>query len=286
MAQARDRWPELCELVKVDDELPVREAGPWTEQKLHFWSKYLDITTTAMSGKPQWPGGLVYVDLFAGPGVCQIRGSGRRVPGSVLIAAHQRKPFAKIIACELDRSVAAACRTRLAASGTPSQWEVIEGDCNTCIDAVCNAIPQNALTLAFIDPISLHAHFETVATLARDRRADLLILFADRYDIVRNVAFYAAQTDSNLDKVMGPGCDWRRAWADLPNQSGDHIAKLFADLYQHQLATKLGYGSSTHVIRKQNLPLYRLVFASKHPKGIEFWQKAIARDLSGQRELF
>ena len=33
---ARNRWPELCEKYKRDDGLPVREVGPWTEDKLFF----------------------------------------------------------------------------------------------------------------------------------------------------------------------------------------------------------------------------------------------------------
>jgi hypothetical protein len=33
-------------------------------------------------------------------------------------------------------------------------------------------------------------------------------------------------------------------------------------------------------------PLYRLIFASKHPKGDEFWQKITKRDSYGQKQMF
>ncbi len=47
-AMARNRWPELCESVSQDDGLPVREVGHWSEKKLIFWNRYIEITTIAM----------------------------------------------------------------------------------------------------------------------------------------------------------------------------------------------------------------------------------------------
>lgn len=72
---ARNRWPELCRSVSQDDGLPVREVGHWSEKKLFFWNRYIEITTVATVGHPKWQAGLIYVDLFAGPGVCMIKGS-------------------------------------------------------------------------------------------------------------------------------------------------------------------------------------------------------------------
>jgi hypothetical protein len=91
VAKARDRWPDLCKLYEADDGLPAREVGSWTEDKLYFWNRYIDITTKAMIGNPQWPAGLAYVDLFAGPGICRLKETGRRIPGSTLIAANSPK---------------------------------------------------------------------------------------------------------------------------------------------------------------------------------------------------
>ena len=38
--------------------------------------------------------------------------------------------------------------------------------------------------------------------------------------------------------------------------------------------------------KRRNAPLYRLLFASKHPLGDEFWQKIIRRDVYGQKQMF
>src|SRR6516165_525275 len=105
----RDRWPELCTLVSADDGLPVNEFGVWTEKKLHFWNRYIEITTSAMVGHPSWPAGLTYVDLFAGAGICRLEGSGRRIPGSPLIAACAPKAFRSILLCKRNEILASAC---------------------------------------------------------------------------------------------------------------------------------------------------------------------------------
>ena len=134
-----------------------------------------------MVGHPKWQAGLVYVDLFAGPGVCEIETSARRIPGSPLIAAYASKPFEKIIVCELDPVLAAACADRLSKVGLPGRAKVIPGDCNENVAQVAGEIPRGALTLAFIDPTGLHARFEMVANLSAKGRVDLLVLFADAY---------------------------------------------------------------------------------------------------------
>lgn len=280
-------WDELCDLVGQDDGLPTRGVGDWSEDKLVFWHKYIQTTTWAMVGKPQWRAGLVYVDLFAGPAVCTIRGTGRRIPGSPLIAAHAAKPFSKILVAELDPVLAAACRTRLQQSPAADRFELFVGDSNACIADIARAIPDRALTLAFIDPEALDARFETVAALAARGQVDLLILFADAYDVVRNVDRYEAEVGSKLDQTLGPGSGWREAWARLDNRTGTNIRELFSAIYIEQLRTKLGYkvfGAKT--ISSRRGPLYRLIYASKHDCGLDFWHKVTRKDRSGQSELF
>jgi len=190
-----------------------------------FLESFVDITTRAMADKPQWEG-LVYVDLFAGPGICVLKESGRRLPGSVLIAAHAPKPFRKIIACELDAQMASACEARLNAAGAGTRSHVLVGDCNERAAEIASLIPDRTLTLAFVDPTGLHAHFESIRTLTKGKQVDLLVLFADRIDIVRNVELYFRQTNSKLDLVLGPESDWRNRFAGVP-RSVECICKFF-----------------------------------------------------------
>lgn len=281
----QDRWPELCEIVRGDDGLPSRDSGAWAEEKLYFWYRYLEITTTAMVGNPNWPAGLVYVDLFTGPGVCTIRQSDRRIPGSPLIAANTPKPFTKILLVEKDPEMATACEQRMQKSAASSRYKMFVGDCNTTIDEVVREIPSGALTLAFIDPTGLHVHFETIKRLS-ERRADLLILFPDAIDVVRNIDIYIPNLNSNLDQVLGPGSNWRKEWAQLGSCDGINTRRLFARIYQEQIERHLGYSQfRDKVIDGSRGPLYRLVYASKSMLGLKFWNEALKMDAQRQKEL-
>ena len=187
----QDNWQKLLDDVASDDGLPVRESGSWAEDKLFYWHYYLSITTSAMVGKPAWSGGVVYVDLFAGPGICVERKTGRRFPGSPLIAANTAKPFTKILLCDKDSTTADACRRRMEMSPARERYDLFEGDCNELIDDVVKQIPGRSLVLAFLDPTGLHLHFETVKKLAGRGATDLLILFPDAVDIIRNFSTHS-----------------------------------------------------------------------------------------------
>jgi three-Cys-motif partner protein len=284
----KDRWPELCERVSEDDGLPTRsDVGAWTEDKLYYWNRYIEITTTAMVGNPKWRGGIVYVDLFAGPGICTLRETGRRIPGSALLAAWAPKPFDKILVCEKDSTLADACRRRLANTAIADRVNLFVGDCNSEIVRIEREIPESALVLAFVDPEGLHVHLETLETLTKKRRVDLLVLFADRMDIVRNVDLYASQGESNLDRFLGLTSNWRQKWDGLNSRDPASVCKFFTDLYKDQLIDRLGYSALTdEVMKSTRSALYRVVYASKHPLGLKFWNEISKIDRSGQRGLF
>jgi three-Cys-motif partner protein len=271
--------------VAQDDNLPTREVGPWTVDKLWWWNRYIEITTTAMVGKPAWPNGLVYVDLFAGPGVLKLKSSGQRVPGSPILAARAPKPFSQILLAEIDRSSADACRSRLEQLGIADRATVFCGDCNDQVSAIRQQIPSGSLTLAFVDPPGLHADFETIVELTSGRSVDLLILVADFMDIVRNVEVYAGQTKSRLDDVLGKGSDWRKAWSELPNHSADDVTKLFLDLYKRQLRSRLKYTYfGSEVLRlPKGAPLYRILYATRDQRGLDFWEKSTSKERGGNR---
>lgn len=293
MVRAIDLWRDLCDKYSEPDGLPVwEEAGRWTRDKLYFWKQYIDITTKAMCGargRRAFPGGLVYVDLFGGAGVCALKGrSKQRFPGSAIIAAHAPEPFEKIIVCEKDASLAKACRERLSRTAVADSCEVLTGDCNQLVTQVVDRIPGRALTLAFIDPKGLDAQFRTIATLSERTRVDFVALFADAYDINRNAEhLYRSDPNSKLDQVLGPDSNWREELSRLvcPN----HITKrrLFAEIYRQQLERILEFKYfEEKVMACKNVPLYRLVYASKSDLGLKFWRESLKEDSGGQRELF
>lgn len=283
-----DPWPKLLESVAVEDGLPVRECGSWTERKLHFWAKYIDITTRSMVDHRNWPEGLVYVDLFAGPGICEIRSSKKRLPGSPLIAAAAPKPFRKIIVVELAKQNAAALSERLLRVAAPERVKVIEGSCSEVIEQVIDEIPPRALTLAFVDPEDFDVPYTMLEKLTGNgRRVDVLILFADAIDLVRNVDLYERMPESKLYSTLGDPALWLDDWRALENRSGAKVREFFSRVYARMLRERLGYaGVRQEIIQGPSGPLYRLVYASKNERGLDFWDKIASRELGGQGRLF
>lgn len=285
------RWEQLCDAVAEDDGLPTRDSGYWAIKKLFAWNRYIEITTTAMVGKPAWGAGVCYVDLFSGPGICTVtskRSKGKRIPGSPLIAANAPKPFTRILLCEKSSTRADACQQRLEASSASNRYQLFRGDCNELVDSIVSSLPKGSLTLAFLDPTGLHLHFKTVQRLSKHGPVDLLILFPDAVDILRNDrAYYFDLPKSNLDQVLGPDSNWRKRLEALDIEDGKTKRKLYAQIYKDQLQSLAGYDYFAELeISGNSGPLYRLVYATKHPQGIEFWNKSILKEFDGQKRLF
>lgn len=97
------------EVLLGSDGLPVRDSGSWVEDKLYYLGRYLKIFSVGMKNK--WPGQLYYVDLFAGPGRCRIRGTQKEVDGSPLVAL-LGFDFGKYFFFEADASCFGALDTR------------------------------------------------------------------------------------------------------------------------------------------------------------------------------
>ncbi|MCB1744537.1 MAG: three-Cys-motif partner protein TcmP [Gammaproteobacteria bacterium] len=268
------------------DGLPVRACGRWTEEKLWFWNRYLEITTSSMVGHPKWRQGLTYIDLFCGPGICEVRDTKKRLPGSVLLAGMTLKPFSRILACDLDASNAQACESRLRDLGSESECKFIAGDCNEVIADLMQHVPiSETLSLVFVDPEGFDVKWSTLECIANSTRADFLILFADAIDLVRNVDLYETDPESKLFAAFPSEEFWRESYSRLEDRSGPKVRALFAASYERALREALGYeGVAQRVIRGPRGPLYRLIYASRHQLGLSFWNKVSQRDIGGQAE--
>ncbi|MFG0291737.1 MAG: three-Cys-motif partner protein TcmP [Phycisphaerales bacterium JB050] len=266
----------------IDDGLVIPEVGQWSKRKYHFLERYLDLFTTGM--KRKWPQ-RHYIDLFAGAGFSKLKDSGEIVCGSPLLAANVTDPFTHIHAFEVDRERASALSARLGV--LPEERQTVT--CCEASDAVpilAKRIPRRgALCLTFIDPYGLHIDFATIAALTSGINTDLIVLMADNMDALRNWAkYYINNPDSNLDRFMGePG--WRSLLEASPS---DSKAERLRDAYLAKLGTELGFvhTDSVRVQNSQGRDIYTLLYASRSPKGLEFWSKAKAVDESGQRSLF
>ncbi len=216
-----------------------------------------------------------YVDLFAGPGLC-MRDDGAVEDGSPLIAL--AKPFTRLVFVELEELDVVALTDRIAERANGDRAVVIAGDCNDVVDQVHALLPRDGLTFAFVDPTSWQVRFETIAALTKARRVDLLITFH-----VGGMRRVADRDQPRLDQFFGT-----KTWRPFVGRQQLEASKLL-DVYRAQLAA-IGYAidASTPAIRvvnSQRAPMYYLLFASKHPRGYEFWRKVVAEEETGQLRL-
>jgi three-Cys-motif partner protein len=269
-----------CSSPEPNTDLAIQCVGEWAKDKHDYLRRYIDATrgVRAKFLPPKGHGGAAFVDLFAGPGRCCLRGKRPElIDGSPLIAlGHTEAPFTKVIVSDLDHENVEALRARTAQY--LDRAVILEGDCHQLIDQIVAKIPPYGFNIALIDPFNAgQLRFETISKLASLKRMDLIINWPTG-DLKRN---YAHNQDE-MNEILGT--DDERASVESPE---DVVAKI--ETLREQLAT-FGYQNdqirSMPVKNSKNAVLYHLVFASKDPKGNQIWKSIIRRESSGQVNLF
>ena len=276
--------------VSVLDQLPVRCVGGWSYDKIYRLVKYFGIFANGM--KNAWKG-LNYVEICSGPGRCIIRDQRTEMDGTALsIITHPvflnlRKAFF----IDADGGVVEALNARIAAAGKTPSAQAFIGDYNDAdgLRSLLAKLPSDCLNLAFIDPTECDIPFDTiVAVIEQLRNADLIINVALGTDVNRNL--YLAITDPGFGKARtkyesflgSPGFCQRPEVVKLARAGAhDELRRLFMAEYLKNLAAQ-GY---QHTDLRQVEHYYHLVFASRHPRGLEFWLEACKIAPNNQREL-
>lgn len=278
-----------------DDGLLMRETGAWAAVKLDYLARYIDVFETSMRQK--WPV-RYYVDLLAGPGKNVVRDSGAILLGSPLLALTTTHPFTGYFFADLSNENTKALQQRCAASPNSQRVDIRTGDCNDLVNDIVAHIKQDdwrSLNLAFLDPEGMELQWKTVAKLATVQRMDLIINYPQG-TLNRNMhQAFETEGQTSVDGFFGDR-EWRNIYQDWQNSGSPlGIHRRLIDFYKERLQD-LGY---TEVLRddqvgdeplirnaKRRAPLYRLLFASKHPLGHDFWHKVTHRDVHGQARLF
>ncbi len=247
--------------------------GSWSETKHDHLNRYIEATREVRRKfLPPAGGGACFIDLFAGPGRVRLRNSLATTIGSPLIAlAHELAPFTRVVLCETDRENLSSLRARTSADA--HRVTIVEGDCNTEIDRVVQAIPRFGFNIAFIDPFGAKTfRWSTIQKLGAFKRMDLLLHFPTN-TVKRN--FLRFQKHEVIDQMLGTN-----SWRQYVN-AADEVPRLVERTLREQLAT-LGYrGDSVRDISVKNETnglLYHLVFASKDDRGTAIWKSITRRD--------
>jgi three-Cys-motif partner protein len=267
-----DRLPDFKQ-----DGLITPEVGEWGQEKyLRVWM-YDELFATGM--KKKWPT-RVYIDLFSGAGAARLRTSGRRVPGSPLLALQLQDPFDRYIFCEQDEEKMDALQRRVAHVAPGADVRFVPGDVNARVDEVESHIPtgKGVLTFCFVDPYSLRIRFHTLKRLSTGRPMDFLVLLALQMDARRNFDRYVAEETSKLDAFLGNGT-WRDRWK-AAERGKSYLIQFLAEEYTRSME-QMGYLSNStdrmYLVKtdEKRLPIYYLAFFSKHKRGYEFWDQVL-----------
>jgi three-Cys-motif partner protein len=268
----------LCQAALDADALPARCVGDWYADKLFFMRRYAGIFTKGM--KKKWPH-LAYLDPFAGPGRCRVKPKGQFDDGSPLIALGLG--FTHYYFSDLSPEVTAALDARARKVARGDQYVLVQpGDANVLakdLNTEVKKLGRDTLAFAFLDPPGTELRYDAIAALTAGLPMDLLIFFPLYMNIQRQAHYRLADPpdDAQWDAYFGT-----KAWRDA-RKGRDRY-----ELYVAQLR-KLGYahfGESKVIRDRGNRKLYILIYASKHERGEDFWNKATREDATRQRDLF
>jgi three-Cys-motif partner protein len=281
----------LCKQTQsVLDQLPVRCVGGWAYDKIYRLVQYFGIFASGM--KNQWLG-LNYVEICSGPGRCIIRDQRLEIDGTALsIITHPVFPqLKKALFVDANVYVVDALNNRIAAAGATATAQAVLGDYTDLpsLQRLLAKLPPNHLNLVFIDPTECDLPFATVQAIGRQlKNADLLINVAIGTDATRNLGF--AILDRSFEKAKSkyeaflgsPGfCSCADVVSLAKVGAHDDLRRLFMAEYTKKLATEGYVFTDARPVEHY----YHLLFASRSPKGLEFWHKACRIEPNNQRLL-
>lgn len=271
--QSADKTP-WTDAVSANDGLPIRESGSWIDEKHKKLVYFANIFAKSMKPtayKSGWSH-RVYLELFSGPGKCLVRETGKEEDGSPLKVIDQE--FTRFIFIDMNTAAARALEQRLASHPNANKVEIWNGDCAEAVQEL--VIESGALTFAFIDPTGIaQVPFQLIQTLRLKTRCDLLINVQHAMGIKMNMHQYTPDSDSDCALTLFLGND---AWKELLGREPREFFLEYLKLYRARLASA-GFTHSDNQVMinmSNRIPLYLLLFASAHPRGQEFWDKAVS----------
>jgi three-Cys-motif partner protein len=264
--------------VPGNDGLPARISGQWARRKHHYLANYCGIASGAVGRK--WPGGVVYLDVMAGPGRCREEATSDEFDGSPLVALQY--DFAAYYFVEDHPQLFAALKERLRDHPKRRRIHLFN---ESWIDLVAKGGLQfdaRTLVVAFLDPTGIAAlPMSAMQALMRNPHIDLLLTIQYALGIILNAPQFARSEgeDTVLDHFLGSP-EWRRWQCKDPSELGRRAIEAFCAKIEAS-----GFKGARHISVPETRPLYRFAFFSRHDLGTTLWHKILTIDEKGQREL-
>jgi len=212
-------------------------------------------------------------------------------------------PFTDYFFVDMESESIDTLEKRSAASKVPpDRIRCWKGDANKVVLEITSEIRKidseyipgawPSLNLAFLDPEGLELEWNTVAELAKMQRMDLIIHYSQQG--IKRMADRAliSKKEFDIDKFFGD-TEWRKVYADCKDDATG-IHRPLIDHYKSKL-DQLGYVEVKEdedvwveplMKNGKQAPLYRLLFASKHPLGVKFWKDVTKVNADGQMSLW
>jgi three-Cys-motif partner protein len=276
-------------LFGAPDEFHTPEVGSYTEDKYDLVRLYCHLFSSGM--KEKWRGKRTFVDLYAGPGKCRVKGSEKVLLGSPLIALSVPEQFDRYVFCEENPERFASLKARLS-DYAKCDIRLIEGNCNRNVKEICALIPRGNLVLCFVDPYDTGFKMETIRQISTSAHGvDFLFLLAFQMDAARgdNPKHYANPENTKLDGMLGHS-EWRARWQNAQSSRNTDFAKFLATEFSLSMELLEYLPVELHQMRQirrveNNAPLYYLALFSKNQRAFDFWGKVLKYS-TRQRGLF
>lgn len=282
----------ICEVGQSSlDGLPLRCVGHWANEKIYYLTQYFGIFAMGMNKK--WKGRLRYIELCSGPGRCSTRDGNEQDGTALAIVNHPAFQYVKeAIFIDYNETAVNTLNQRIAAVHQDTKARSILGDYNQ-LETIRSAIlqrPFDGLTLCLVDPTDCSIPFSTIRIILEEtqQKCDLIITFFDKTDFHRNAVeatLYPtyAKLRQKYENFLGDShfFDDSRVIAAAKNGNHSELSKHFRNKYAEQLAKEgLKYQDTVQIGR-----LYHMLFATRHIRGMDFWNKAKQFEPNGQGTL-
>ena len=269
---SQHEWLErrLHRLIDLRDKILAVDSDVYGEPEYGFWSLKKEIALMYCI----WPFLQIakkyfesyhYLDLFAGSGMMKVDEKTFFV-GSPIVALGGTPPdieFNSYVCFEIEKRRAAILETRLKMVSSElgvGPCKVFKNDCNEqlplILKSTCNDQPDKTCFLAFVDPEGFEVRWDTIQTLLKHCKGDLLLTFQTS-GILRNIE--RAKKDAALAGTLTSffGCQY---WRELEVDE-DAIVRF----YMSRLNTIDGKNRTTYNIEvkdEKNHRLYDIILAT------------------------
>ena len=259
------------------------EINLWSEKKLEFFKKYLEAYTTIFYNQ-SWARGITYIDLFAGPGICQSIKNKKPIEGSPIIALKIKPPFSSYIFCDVDKD---NINNLTNLTKDYKNVHIIHNDANEFVKYLVTKLNKNIPTFVFLDPQALDLNYKTIELLAQSKKkVDFLINFPVGGPLFRSVG--SKNCISCSDNTKCPKCIdllfGNNKWKELATAYRKKqiilpvFLKRLLNLYMKPLEN-LGFRWAVqHVKNSKGTLLYDLLFVTRNVTGMKIMRDVMFKD--------